>query len=107
MNGYHEETTQELESKLYKTMIGYFSSKDIPTGFFNTVGSMKDQLATLNINIKESSESSSMLAKALNNLTFRGVLVAGFGVLVALGGLIFEIYKHYCPVNNGADFKTC
>ena len=97
MNGHHEENTRELEIQFYKTMIGYFSYKDIPTGFFNTVSSMKDQLATLNINIKESSESSSALAKALNNLTFWGVLVAGLGVLVALGGLIFEIYKYKSP----------
>ena len=45
--------------------------------------------------IKEASDAGGGVAKALNRLTFWGVIVAGMGVLVALGALVFEIFKYF------------
>lgn len=55
---------------------------------------MLDQLDTLNKNLAESNRSYLRLAEALNKLIFWLVIVAGAGVLVAVGHLLFEIYKY-------------
>jgi|GEM_PF-2067727 hypothetical protein len=93
MENEKEESLEELEKKYYKNLSWYFSEKVFPSGFYNTVGAIRDELNLLNTNLKKSGESSSRLATALNRLTLWGVLVAAIGVLVAVGHLLLQIYK--------------
>jgi hypothetical protein len=90
----HEKPKEALEKDFYKTLTEYFSVRETPTGFFNTVGGIRDHLETLNKNLEQSNKSSTKLSKALNRLTLWGVIVAIAGVGVALGHLIFEIYRY-------------
>jgi len=52
------------------------------------------KLGELNSQIGNASSSSEKLSAALNSLTSKGVWVAGFGVLVALGHLVLEVWKY-------------
>jgi hypothetical protein len=90
------ETLEELKRQYYKALTWYHSQ--IPTGFYNQVGMIKDQLEVLNKNMKDAGEASGKLASALNRLTLAGVIVAGFGLLVAAGHLVVEVLKY----NKGA-----
>lgn len=86
------EAAGDLERKFYQTMIWYFELR--PTGFYNQLGLLKDQLIDLNQHLRESGTASDAVARALNRLTLVGVVVAGLGVLVAAGNLWLEILKY-------------
>lgn len=86
---------EDLQREFYKNLAWYFSKKETPTGLYNTIGAIKEQLIALNANLKDSSDSSDRLAVALNRLTLWGLIVAGSGVMIALGHLVFEIYKFF------------
>lgn len=86
------ETLEEVQRQYYKALTWYHSQ--IPTGFYNQVGMIKDQLEVLNKNMKDAGEGSGKLASALNRLTLYGVIVAGLGVLVAMGHLVIEVLKY-------------
>ena len=88
-----EKTLEEIQTEFYKTLSWYFSQKTMPTGFFKTVGAIKDNLSELNVNIKESNESSMKLAIALNRITLAGVIVGGLGVTAAFGHLYVALFK--------------
>jgi hypothetical protein len=51
-----------------------------------------EAVAKLDTSVREASDSSGKLTKVLNRLTFAYLIVTGLGVLVALGGLIFQIF---------------
>lgn len=87
-----EKSKEELELEYLRTMIWQFSQQ--PTGFYNQLGLIKEKLQTLNVNLEQSSNSSEHLAKALNRLTLAGVIVAGLGVIAAIGHLILDIIKY-------------
>jgi hypothetical protein len=86
---------EELQRKFYGALTWYFSEKYKPDSFLGALNRIHDELTALNSNLKESSESSYGLTKALNKLTFWGVLIAGLGVLTAMGHLLFELYKYF------------
>jgi len=90
----NEENTSldDLQKKFYKALTWFFSER--PTGFYKQLGFIKDQLEALNKNLSESSQASGRLATALNKLTCAGVIVTGFGVLLAFAHLAFEIIKY-------------
>ena len=87
-----EKTREEIEKDFFKVMIWYFRER--PTGFYNQLSLIKEKLETLNTSLEHSSNSSEKLATALNRLTLSGVIIAGLGVLVAIGHLILEIFKY-------------
>ncbi len=72
----------------------YLSEKSIPTGLFSTIGDIRNNLVELNKNLNESNNSSSKLTRALNKITLFGVIIAGLGVLVALGNLVLDLLKY-------------
>ena len=82
----------ELEEKYFRTMIWYFSEKKDPTGFFYTIGSIRDEIKVLNGNLKNASHSSTKLASALNRLTFFGILIGASGVIVSVVALLYKIF---------------
>lgn len=94
MEGGEKKSLEELQKEFYETLTKYFSVRYTPTGFFNTIGKISERLEQLNNNIKESSESSTKLASALNRITFWGILIVGSGVIVALSSLLFEFFKY-------------
>ncbi len=87
-------TLEEKQKKFYDTLTWYFSEKRTPTGFFHTIGLIRDRLTDLNKNLENANKSSAKLTRALNKITLWGVIVASIGVLVALGALIFRIYEY-------------
>jgi hypothetical protein len=88
-----EKTLEKIQTEFYKTATWYFSQRSTPTGFFKTVGLIKENLTELNVNIKESNESSMKLSSALNRITRAGVIVGGLGVAVAFGHLLVAFLK--------------
>jgi len=77
-------STRDEKIDIFLDNLAWFhSEKTHPTGLFHTIGDIRDNLVKLNNNIKESNDSSDKLSKALNSLTFYGVIVAGWGVIVA------------------------
>jgi hypothetical protein len=91
----------ERIDRFLDTLIWYFSEKSTPTGFYHNVGQIEEKLGqlikvgeTLNKNIEDAGESSEKLTSALNKITLAGVIIAGIGLLIALGNLLFEIYKY-------------
>ncbi len=90
-----KEPMETVQRKFFETLSWYFSEKYKPDSFLGALNRIEDELNKLNGNLKESSESSTRLTKALNRLTFWGVLIAGFGVLIALASIVFEIYKYF------------
>ena len=80
----------------------YFSEKPTPTGFYRTLGLIEEKLGQLigvgekfNKNIEDAGKSSEKLTTALNRITLAGVIIAGLGLFIALGNLLFEIYKYF------------
>ncbi len=78
---------------LHKVTIGIVNSKNSISGLTPFIARIGIVIEQLNKNLQKADESSTKLTQALNRITFYGVIVAGFGVLVAVGGLILEIYK--------------
>jgi len=92
----------EKIDKFLDVMGWHFSDKSTPTGFYHTVGRIDEKLGqliiigeTFNSNIEKASKSSDKLTTALNRITLAGVVIAGIGLLIALGNLLFEIYKYF------------
>ena len=77
-----------MENSEINKLLGALSST---TGSINGIGEKIDKL---NDSIKNSSNSSSELAKALNKLSRWGVIIAGSGVLIAAAHLVFNITKY-------------
>jgi hypothetical protein len=80
----------------------YFSEKTTPTGFYHKIGQIEEKLGQLigvaekfNNNIEEAGMSSERLTLALNRITLVGVIIAGVGLVIALGNLLFEVYKYF------------
>lgn len=72
----------------------YLSEKPVPTGLFSTIGSIRDSLVELNKNLDSSNKSSDKLTQALNKITLVGVILAGTGVLVALGNFVLDLINY-------------
>jgi len=96
------ESRDEKIDKFLDALGWYFSEKTTPTGFYHKVGQIEEKLGQLigvaekfNKNIEEAGKSSERLTSALNRITLAGVIIAGFGLLIALGNLVFEIYKYF------------
>jgi len=87
-----EDNKGEIKS-FFKTLGWYFGSKETPTGFYSTIGRIDEKLGRLIETLHQADESSTKLTKALNTLTFAGVVIAGFGLLVAIGNLVLDYLK--------------
>ena len=95
--------TRDEKIDIFLDVLGwYFSEKTTPTGFYRKIGQIEEKLGQLigvaekfNKNIDEAGKSSERLTLALNRITLAGVIIAGIGLLIALGNLLFEIYKHF------------
>lgn len=71
----------------------YIPDKDdvkIDPNFTNILKNIRDEIGSLNANIKNINESNNKLSLALHGLTFFGVCVATFGTSVALIQFLFE-----------------
>jgi len=97
-------TREEKIDKYLDNLGWYFSEKSRPTGFYHKVGQIEEKLGKLievgekfNKNIEEAGKSSDRLTLALNKITLAGVIIAGIGLVIALGNLAFEIYKYLHP----------
>lgn len=75
------------------TLSWYHSEKTTPTGVFNAIGRIAENLQILNTNLVAANKSSDELTAALNKITLAGVWVAGLGLLIATGNLVLEIAK--------------
>ena len=80
-------------NKTIKTLGWHFGEKRSPLGFYTTIGRMDKKLGELIETLKKADESSTKLTKAINRITLAGVIIAGLGLLVAIGNLIIEIVK--------------
>lgn len=88
------ENKDEKIEKFLDEAASYFHHQNfVPTGVFSTIGKIENHLNKLNENLVTANESSEKLTKALNRITFWGVIIAGAGVLVATVSLCFEIYQ--------------
>ena len=90
-----EESDEDVKRRFYKTLADYYSVRVEHTGFLTAVGQIRDHMGTLNENLRKASESSDKLTAALNKITFAGVVVSVFALLVAFLTLAFEIFKYF------------
>lgn len=94
-----EEKTKTRDEKIdnfLDIMTLYHSTKEGPSrGVYMAIGDMRDGLNKLNDNIKNANDLSTKLTKALNRITFWGVVIAGAGIILAFLGLLFEVYKYF------------
>jgi hypothetical protein len=104
MSGHFEkgQSRDEKIDKFLDALAWYFSEKSTPTGFYHKVEQIKEKLGKLigvgeklNENIEAANNSSDKLTVALNKITLAGVVIAGLSLLVALGNLVFEVYKYF------------
>lgn len=104
MSGHFEKGQNRGEKidKFLDALGWYFSEKRDPIGFYYKVGQIEEKLGQLigvgekfNKNVEEASKSSDKLTIALNRITLTGVVIAGIGLLIALGNLVFEVYKYF------------
>lgn len=85
------ENEEDLRKDFYKKLAWYFGEKQ---NMKRAITLVRDQLEDLNKNLKTADETSTKLTKALNNITLAGIIIAGLGLLISLGNLIFEIIKY-------------
>jgi len=93
---------EEKIDKFLDVMGWYFSEKSTPTGFYHKIRQIEEELGKLigvgerfNKNIEDAGKSSERLTTALNRITLAGVIIAGLGLFIALGNLLFEVYKYF------------
>ncbi len=93
---------EEKIDKFLDVMGWYFSEKSTPTGFYHKIRQIEEKLGQLigvgerfNKNIEDAGKSSERLTTALNRITLAGVIIAGLGLFIALGNLLFEVYKYF------------
>lgn len=75
------EGKEDIQTKFFKTLTWYFSEKQTPTGFFHTVGDIRDKLQDLNKSLNEANQSQDRLTSALNRITLWGVIIAAATLL--------------------------
>ena len=83
---------EEKIDKFLDNLAWFHSQKDMPTGFFSTIGRIDEKLGKLNENIQQSNESSGKLTKALNRITLAGVVIAGLSLAVAISAIVLQIF---------------
>lgn len=91
----HGKNREEKIDKFLDTVAWWHHEKTDRPGVYKAVGDIRDSLQILNVNIKEANESSTKLTRVLNKITFWGAIIAGVGVVVALLGFVFEVYKYF------------
>jgi flagellar motor component MotA len=83
-NGFNRDLTkEEREKEFLETLTRYFASGSFLISD-SGANKIEMELERLNTNLKNASESSTKLAKALNTITFWGVVVAILGVIVTI-----------------------
>lgn len=83
--------TREEKIDIFLDTLGwYFHQKETPTGAYNAISKISDELEKLNQNLEKADKSSTNLTTALNKITFWGVIVATAGVTAAILNFIFE-----------------
>lgn len=85
---------EKIEKFLDQGASYFYHQNYKPTGVFHTIGKISTHLEKLNENLIEANKSSERLTRALNSITFWGVIVAGVGVTVAALNLGFDIYQY-------------
>jgi len=93
----------ELEAKrqvgtgkvLQNVTLSIVNLRHVVEGLRQTLGKISSELESLNKNLIEADKSSSKLTQALNKITLVGVIVAGIGILIAIGNLILDLYKTF------------
>jgi hypothetical protein len=81
---------QEKIDKFLDNLAWHFSTKVFGDPTATQVERLTERLDTLNENFRKADESSIKLTRALNMITFWGVLVASTGVAVAFLNFIFQ-----------------
>jgi predicted ribosome quality control (RQC) complex YloA/Tae2 family protein len=96
MNGFNlGKNREEKIDKFLDNLTWYFSTKAIGDSTARAAEKLNTSLKELNDNFKKADESSSNLARALNRLTFWGVLIAAIGVFVSLAQFLYN--NHLWP----------
>ena len=86
------EVDDDIQTKFFKTLTWYFGEKQTPTGFFHTVGDIRNKLQELNATINESSKSQDRLTIALNRISLWGVIVAASTLLWSIAEFVLKNY---------------
>lgn len=89
------ENREEKIDKFLDILAWHFHTKEAIDYTARATEKLVAKLNELNETVREASASSKNLTEALNHLTFWGIIIAGAGVLVAFGALIFEIFKYF------------
>jgi predicted RNase H-like nuclease (RuvC/YqgF family) len=83
-----------INKAIHKLTVAIFNSGSKNSTQISYLG---DKIDKLNINLEESNKSSDKLTKALNRITLAGVVIAGIGVLVAVGNFILDLLNYLKP----------
>lgn len=89
------ENREEKIDKFLDNLAWHFHTKQAIDYTARATEKLVVKLNELNETVREASVSSGNLTKALNHLTFWGIIIAGVGVLVAFGNFIFEVFKYF------------
>lgn len=80
-----------INRAIHKLTVAIFNSGSKTSTQVSYLG---DKLEKLNKNLEESTKSSDRLTKALNNITLTGVIIAGIGVLIAVGNFVLDLLNY-------------
>lgn len=83
-----------INRAIHKLVVAIFNSGSKTSTQISYLGNKIDRL---NRNLEESSKSSDRLTGALNNITRAGVIIAGIGVLIALGNFTLDLLNYLKP----------
>lgn len=77
-----------INKAIHKLTVAIFNSGSKNSTQVSFLG---DKIDKLNKNLEESNASSDKLTKALNKITFAGVVVAGIGVAIGIGNFVLDL----------------
>lgn len=83
-----------INRAIHKLTVAIFNSGSKTS---TQVGYLGNKIDRLNANLEEANKSSDKLTKALNGITLAGVIIAGIGVLIAVGNFVLDLLNYLKP----------
>lgn len=80
-----------INRAIHRLTIGIFNSGSKTSTQISYLG---NKIERLNENLEKANQSSDKLTEALNRITLAGVIIAGLGVLVAVGNFVLDLLNY-------------
>lgn len=83
-----------INRAIHKLVVAIFNSGSKTSTQISYLGNKIDRL---NANLEKSNKSSDRLTRALNQITLAGVIIAGLGILIAIGNFVLDLLNYLKP----------